>query len=144
MGKNQTPQPDVTLRVLPEFGGQSKVSGPFPSGAPELIVEVAVSSYSRDFGTKKRLYERMGVREYLIAVPHEEKLVCLGLTPDGYQPLEADAAGIFRSVCFPGLWLDIKALWDLDIQRMHSVLQLGLAMAVHADFAAQLAARKKP
>jgi Uma2 family endonuclease len=144
MGERQTPQPDITLRILPEFGGQSKVVGQFPSGAPELIVEVAVSSYARDFGAKKRLYERMGVREYMIAVPREEKLVSFALASGGFQTLEVDANGVFRSVCFPGLWLDTKALWDLDLQRMNLMLQQGLATAAHADFAAQLAARRKP
>ena len=142
MGDRQVPQPDAVLVILPEYGGQSKIAGDYYSGAPELIVEVAVSSHSRDFGAKKRLYEQMGVREYLIAVPREERLVSLALTPEGYRPQEADSDGAFRSICFPGLQLDFRALWRLDLQRMNSVLQQGLATAEHADFAAHLAAKK--
>ena len=63
MGEGEVPQPDVTLRILSEYGGQSGLEGPYTVGAPELIVEVAVSTRSRDFGSKKRLYERTGVRE---------------------------------------------------------------------------------
>jgi len=143
MGARQAPQPDVTLRILPEYGGQSSVDGLYPCGAPELIAEVAVSSYSRDFGVKKRLYERMGVREYLIVVPRDETLVSFSLTPQGFQPLEAGTDGIFRSQCFPDLWLDTQALWALDLQRMNAILQQGLATPEHTEFAAQLAAKKR-
>lgn len=143
MGESNVPQPDIALTILPEYGGQSGIEGGYHSGAPELIVEVAVSSYSRDFGAKKRLYERMGVREYLIAVPQEQRLVGLTLTPGGYRPLETDADGIFRSACFPGLWLDTVALWDTDLPRIDSAVQRGLATPEHAEFAARLAAQKR-
>ena len=146
MGEGQTPQPDVVLLILPEYGGQSKVSGDsltgYYTGAPELIVEVAFSSYSRDFGAKKRLYERMGVREYLIAVPREKKLVSLGLTDNGFQPIAPGADGVFRSACFPGLWLDTAALWTLDLQQMNLFVQQGLATPEHAEFVARLASQK--
>lgn len=143
MGDRNTPQPDNALKILPEYGGQSRIEGQYQAGAPELIAEVAVSSYSRDFGAKKRLYERMGVREYLIAVPHSWELFSFTLTPAGFQPLKAGDDGILRSVCFPGLWLDTEALWNLDLARMNAVLQQGLTTSEHAEFAAQLAAKKR-
>jgi len=143
MGERQVPQPDITLRILPEYGGQAGIAGKYAGGSPELIVEVAVSGYSRDFGAKRRLYERMGVREYFIAAAHDEKLVSLSLTSNGFQPLEPDDNGILRSACFPGLWLDVKSLWALDLQRMNSALQLGLATPEHAAFAETLASRKR-
>jgi Uma2 family endonuclease len=142
MGRSNVPQPDLGLMILPEYGGQSTVEGPYYAGAPELIVEVAVSSYSRDFGVKKRLYERKGVREYLIALPRQRKLVCHRLTPAGFQTFEPGADGIFRSGMFPGLWLDMDALWKLDLARMNTMLQQGLATPEHAAFAAQVASRK--
>jgi Uma2 family endonuclease len=40
------PQPDVALRLLPEFGGRTRTSGVLCSGAPELVVEIARSSRS--------------------------------------------------------------------------------------------------
>jgi Uma2 family endonuclease len=139
MGGSQVPQPDIALRIAPEYGGQSRVEGLYPAGAPELIVEVAISSRSRDFGAKKRLYERTGVREYLIAVPGNRELVGFSLTAGVFQPLDTDADGVFRSRYFPGLWLDTKALWDLDRSLRNAVLQQGLAKPEHAEFAARLA-----
>jgi Uma2 family endonuclease len=143
MGKDQVPQPDTTLSILPEYGGQSGVDGLYPSGAPELVVEIAVTSRSRDFGAKKRLYERAGVREYLIVVPRIEELAAFSLTPLGFRPHETDGDGVFRSQVFPGLWLDNRAVWVLDRQRRNAVLQQGLATPEHAEFVAQLEARKR-
>jgi len=140
MGERNTPQPDNALKILPEYGGQSRIEGPYQAGAPELIAEVAVSSYSRDFGAKKRLYERMGVREYLIALPRDAELVWFELSSAGFAPIPPGADGILRSAFFPGLWLDPEALWNLDLARINAVLQQGLATPEHAEFAARLAA----
>ena len=142
MGERQVPQPDTTLRILPEYGGQSGVEGLYPSGAPELIVEVAVSSRSGDFGARKRLYEQVGVREYAIVLPVRSEMSWFELTESGFQPVQPGADGIFRSRCFPGLWLDINALWALDLPGMNSVLQQGLATPGHAAFVAQSASAK--
>jgi Uma2 family endonuclease len=144
MEGRSVPQPDATLRILPEFGGQSRVTGLYASGAPEFIIEVSLTSRSRDFGIKKRLYERMGVREYLIAVAGWEELYWFQLTSGGYQPLEVDADGILRSGVFPGLWLDPAAVWNLDLPRIAAVIRQGLASPEHAAFAAELTARYNP
>jgi Uma2 family endonuclease len=144
MGDRNTPQPDAALTIRPEHGGQAGVEGDYHAGAPELIVENAVSSYARDFGPKKRLYERMGVQEYLIAVPRSEELFSFRLTPAGYEECGLAADGIFRSSYFPGLWLDTGALWSLNLQRMNAVLQQGLATPEHAEFAARLAKHTPP
>jgi Uma2 family endonuclease len=141
MGESQVPQPDIFLFILPEYGGQSGVEELYSSGAPELIVEVAVSSRSRDFGAKKRLYERAGVREYLIVAPMRKEISCFERIPSGFQPVEFGADGIFRSRCFPGLWLDTKALWDLDRPLRNACLEKGVATLEHAEFVAELVSR---
>jgi hypothetical protein len=69
--------------------------------------------------------------------------VSLSLTSNGFQPLEPDDNGILRSACFPGLWLDVTSLWTLDLQRMNSALQLGLATPEHAAFVEKLTAQKR-
>jgi hypothetical protein len=139
MGRRDVPQPDLALRILPESGGQSRMEGEYTAGAPELIVEVSLSSLARDLGAKLKLYERMGVRECLIAVVGQSKFLWYESGAGGFQPLEPDADGIFRSRCFPGLWLDAEALWRLDQTRVLSIVQLGLASPEHAAFVARLA-----
>lgn len=142
MGGKQVPQPDNTLLILPEYGGQARMQGAYWAGAPEMIVEIAVSSYARDFGAKKRLYERSGVREYVIVNARDEQIVAFSLMPEGFLPMPAGEDGVYRSAVFPGLWLDPSALWSRDLQRLNATLQRGLATPEHAAFALELAARK--
>lgn len=47
--------------------------------------------------------------------------------------------GIFRSEVFPGLWLDPKALFDDDLDRLIAVVDQGIATPEHAAFVARLA-----
>jgi Uma2 family endonuclease len=142
MGDHDVPQPDLALRILPEHGGQSRVEGIYAAGAPELIVEIAASSRSRDLGSKLKLYERMGVREYLIAATGKEQIFWHEWTESGYRSLDSGADGIFRSRCFPGLWLDSGALWRIDFARLLIVLQQGIATTEHSLFVSRLAAAK--
>jgi Uma2 family endonuclease len=127
MEPENVPQPDVTLRKRREGDGR------YGSGAPELIVEIAVYSYSRDLGVKKRLYERMGVREYIVVVPDEDYLVWFQHTPEGFQKLTPGEDGIFRSRTFPGLWLDPQALWKEDLAGLQTAVQQGLAQEPPAN-----------
>ena len=143
MGNRDVPQPDVAMLIAPAYGGQSGLRGEYAAGAPEFVVEVATSSRSRDLGIKRQLYQRMGVREYLVAVTRGEKCIWHELTPEGYRVLEPDSDGVYRSRCFPGLWLDAAALWRLDYAGMNAVLAQGIATPEHAAFAASLAAKKK-
>ena len=142
MSKHDVPLPDLTLTILPRYGGQSRTEGQYSAGAPELILEVAVSSTSRDLGVKLRLYEQMGVREYLIAVAAEEKLIWNELTPSGYRTRKPGRDGMIRSRCFPGLWLDTEALWHLDRTSLSAVLREGIASPEHAAFVKRLARRQ--
>ena len=138
MGERNVPQPDIAFRILPEYGGQSRVEGDYAAGAPELVVEVAASSRARDLGVKLKLYERMGVREYLIADSRHRKLHWKESINGKFQPLEPGLDGIFRSRFFHGLWLDPEALWSIDLPRLFAVLEQGLATPEHAEFVAQL------
>src|SRR5262249_9428327 len=61
------PQPDALLLIDPAIGGQARVSeDDFIEGAPELVGEVSSSRVSFDLGTKLQVYQRTGVREYLV------------------------------------------------------------------------------
>jgi len=138
MSDGNVPQPDITLCIPPKHGGQSRVEGIYTVGAPELIIEVAASSRSGDLGIKRSLYERMGVREYVVAVSGDSQLHWHTLTERGYELTEPGFGGLFRSTQFPGLWLDPEALWRLDMAGILSALQQGLATQEHAEFIARL------
>jgi Uma2 family endonuclease len=139
MGERDTTQPDIALRILPEYGGQSHLEGEYAGGAPELIIEVASSSRNRDLGPKLKLYERMGVREYIVVLAKKKQVSWKELIDGKFQAIEPSSDGIIRSRFFPGLWLDPAALWRIDLQRLSAVVQQGLATPEHAAFVARLA-----
>jgi Uma2 family endonuclease len=67
------PQPDAILRIDEAKWGQSRISEDgYIEGAPELIVEIAVSTASYDLHDKLRAHRRNGVCEYLIWLTQEQ------------------------------------------------------------------------
>jgi len=128
------PQPDADMRILPEYGGQSWVEGPYCAGAPELAAEVSLSSASYDLGPKMELYRIAGVREFVAVLLGERSVVWYRLVGGKYVPLQPGADGLLRSVVFPGLWLDADAVLALNGVRIFDVLDLGLRSPEHQDF----------
>jgi Uma2 family endonuclease len=142
MSPDSAPQPDLAMRILPEYGGQSGVEGKYAAGAPELVVEVSHTTSTRDAGIKLRLYERSGVREYVILRPAKQKVAWHVLVEGKYRELMADADSIFRSRVFPGLWLNPEQLWKCDYAGIAATIQQGSASPEHAAFVKELARRK--
>src|SRR5262249_30285108 len=68
------PQPDLYLRILPEFGGGSWVENRYLHGIPELLTEVSGSSASYDLHQKLDLYEAAKVPEYLVVLVYEPEI----------------------------------------------------------------------
>ncbi len=133
------PQPDVSLRIVPECGGRTRVEGGILAGAPELVVEVANSSRKLDLGPKKADYERAGVLEYVVFALDPEEVFWHALRDGRFERLPPGPDGLFRSETFPGLWLDPKALFARDLNGLIAALDRGLAAPEHATFAAKLA-----
>ena len=127
MTASSVPQPDLALRVLPERGGQSREEDGYFAGAPELIVEVSHTTTAKDAGAKLRLYERSGVREYIIVRPAKKQIIWRELVDGKYREIEPDGAGVFQSRVFPGLWLDSAALWEGNLPGLAAAVQRGIA-----------------
>lgn len=133
------PQPDLGLRILPEYGGQSQATADdYLHGAPELLVEVAHSRRALAMHGKRDDYQRTGVLEYLV-VCWEEQEVHWFHFPSG-ETIAPNRQGISRSRVFPGLWFDVAALLRLDSTQLINVLQQGLAGREHAAFVKRLQA----
>jgi len=144
LGPDDVPQPDGLLRILPEYGGQSRLDAKgYLQGAPELVVEVAASTTSLDAREKFISYRRAGVREYLLWRTADDAVDWWLLQEDEYRPLVTDSDGVLRSHVFPGLWLDVSALLSADGARLMAKLEDGLRSPAHADFAAELKGRAK-
>jgi Uma2 family endonuclease len=141
LGDEGEPQPDLFLRILLEYGGQSRTSpDDYVVGAPELLTEIAHSSRAIDLHAKKDDYARYGVLEYLVLCLRERQLRWFDLRAN--QELRPDAEGVFRIRCFPGLWVHGEALLAKDYARLTATLQRGLATPEHADFVRRLAAAR--
>jgi len=133
------PQPDLEMRILSDFGGQSQeTADDYVSGAPEQITEIANSSEDIDLGAKRLDYERAGVIEYLVICVADRELHWFHF-PSG-KPIKPNRLGIYRSRVFPGLWLDGPALLAGNVARLIAVLQDGLASPAHARFVRRLQA----
>ncbi len=142
MGVEEVTQPDIFLRVLSECGGQSDDAGNYPSGAPELIVEVTGSTMSRDLGVKLDIYRRVGVREYVTMLLHTKQVIWRQLVRGRYKELKPAVDGLLHSTVFPGLWLDPAAVWDPKIS-IRTAVELGVKSAEHAAFVRKLAAKQR-
>jgi Uma2 family endonuclease len=135
------PQPDHSLRLLPEADGRTGQRGRLLSGAPEFVAEISASSASYDLHLKKDLYERQGVDEYLVVLLFEREIRWHRLEDGSYRNVQPDKDGVWRSTAFPGLWLDGKALLAGDLAKVLRVLQRGLDSPEHAEFVERLKKR---
>jgi Uma2 family endonuclease len=137
LGAADEPQPDLYLRVLPECGGQSRTTvDDYVDGAPELIAEVALSSWSIDLFDKRDTYARHGALEYFVLDLRDNRLHWFDLRAG--KDLAPDADGIYRIRTFPGLWVHGPALLSRGFRQLMTTLDAGLATREHAKFAQQL------
>ncbi len=136
-------QPDIAVRILPEFGGKPHRRGDLYRGAPDLVVEVAMSSRSYDLGSKRAAYERAGVLEHLVILPITREISWHVLRDGRLVRIAPGPDGLYRSDAFPGLWLDPGALFDEDAAALLATLERGLASAEHGAFVARLAAARR-
>ena len=142
MGLKSEPQPDILLRIAPEFGGQTQTDRRFVDGVPELLVEVSHMSRYTDLGPKFEDYERVGVLEYVVRAIEPDEVYWFVLRKGRFVDLEPGPDGIYCSEVFPGLWLDPGALLAGDTRRLRAVVDMGCATPEHAAFVARLAAAR--
>ncbi|HEY9789822.1 MAG TPA: Uma2 family endonuclease [Candidatus Obscuribacterales bacterium] len=143
LGEEDEVQPDVILRISPEFNGQSgnAYEGKYISGAPELVGEIAYSSRAIDLHAKKRRYQLAGVIEYIVVClkPLELRWFDLKLS----KLLKPGKNGVIRSSVLPGFWIHEQALLTRDKTLSLEVLHKGLESREHQKFLKKLAAARK-
>jgi Uma2 family endonuclease len=91
---------------------QNKITEKNIQGAPDLIVEIiSPSTALKDKREKRSLYERFGVREYLIVYPVEELVERFALTDGRYGIAEVFGWDeVLSSIIYPELRLN---LWEI-------------------------------
>ena len=92
-------QPDVLAVCDPAKIGEEGIHG-----APDFVAEVlSDGTANKDFGIKKELYERNGVREYWIIQPDTGTVFQYVLEGELFMPLKEHRRGVpVLSVLFPG------------------------------------------
>jgi Uma2 family endonuclease len=139
------PQPDLSLIIDPECGGQVEIDAEdYIVGAPELVAEVSASSVGIDRNRKFELYRRHQVHEYIIHRTEDGELDWFIRRGRRFVPLAPDKAdGLLKSQTFPGLWLDAPALLRRDLMTVLNGLTRGVQAPEHAKFVKTLAKRKR-
>ncbi|MFN0094463.1 MAG: Uma2 family endonuclease [Dehalococcoidia bacterium] len=112
---NQELQPDVAIR-FPD--GDAATNAPV-DGPPELVVEVASTSASRDLHRKREIYLAAGVQEYVVWRLDDRRIDWWQNRHGRWISLEPDSAGRLTSASLPGLVLDVPAMLNGDL---HDVL----------------------
>ena len=139
LGPRSEVQPDSALLIDPHFGGRTRSDqGRFTVDAPELVVEISSSSLRLDLNSKKKVYEEAGALEYLVFDVRREKFHWFAWNECRFEPLSADADGLYRSRAFPGLWLDEAAFIRADARGVIAALRRGLESPEHGEFVERL------
>jgi Uma2 family endonuclease len=142
LGEESEPQPDLLIRILTEFGGQSRENEDgYIEGAPELVAEVAHSTRSIDMHQKRTDYARAGVREYLVLCIAERELHWFDFK--SRRSIQADSDGAYQSRVLPGLWIDAPALLGRRSARLQQMAKRGIASPEHAAFVKRLQMRNQ-
>jgi Uma2 family endonuclease len=103
LGEESEPQPDSALLILESYGGQSRDGeDDYTHGAPELIVEVALSTRSIDLNDKLRDYEKGEAREYLVLDLRNRAVRWFENQGGRFVPIGPDEDGLYRSGASPG------------------------------------------
>jgi len=138
LGWKSEPEPDALLRVLPESGGRSHDEQTYVHGAPELVVEISKATRYVDLGPKLDDYERAGVLEYVVRAIDPDETYWFAQEQGALVQRPIGDDGLYRSIVFPGLWLDPIALLKSDTRRLRAVVDLGCTTPEHAAFVARL------
>ena len=88
-------------------------------GTPDLVVEVLSPSTSlNDKREKKAIYERFGVREYLLVYPDDALVERYSLTEGKYaSPDILNWDERFRSTAFPDLEIDLWEIFEKELRQ---------------------------
>lgn len=110
-------QPDVCMYYADGRSARRGDDG-YLHGAPELVVEIAVSSASYDLHSKLNAYRRNGVQEYIVWRTYDRAIDWFELHEGAYRPIAPDAGGVVHSVVFPGLRLAVDDMLAGDMKAV--------------------------
>ena len=110
-------------------------------GSPDFACEVREGGDGCvDLNAKRLAYEQAGLGELLVVLLDKPwRVRWLSLVHGAFADVHPDPAdGLFKSRVFPGLWLDVDALFADDLQRLSAAVERGCATPEHAAFVERL------
>ena len=119
LDESNVPEPDAMLYRKRE--GRMTDAG-YLDGAPELVVEIANSSASRDLHQKKEAYRRSGVLEYIVWRVQDGAIDWFALHAGEYEA-QVPRDGVIESRVFPGLRLDVPAMLAMDRSKVLAAIR---------------------
>lgn len=138
-------QPDACLFLPTHAGGRCQIKEDgLLKGPPELVIEIAASSASRDLNQKKTIYEQAGVQEYIVWDVFGDNLLWFLNQNEKFQQQPPDSDGVLKSETFPGLWLNPSALLAGKLKDVRATVEAGTATPEHARFAQSLEPKSQP
>jgi Uma2 family endonuclease len=141
LSEQDLPEPDVMMIIdHPAYGATSFDEDDWLYGPAELVVEISASTASKDLNLKRRVYEKAGVKEYIVWRTIETGLDWFVLSESGtYEKMSVDSAdGFYKSQVYPGLWLDPEVLFSQNETLLIERLQEGIKTPEHASFVSKL------
>ena len=113
-------EPDAIL--FRKRDGQTNDRG-YLTEVPELVVEVANTSASRDLHQKKEAYRRNGVLEYIVWRVQDEAIDWFALVDGQFEERRPGKTGIIESKVFAGLRLNVPAMLAMDRPKVLAALR---------------------
>ena len=80
--------------------------------------------------------------EYVVRAIDPDEIYWFGQEQGTLVQRSVGDDGLYRSIVFPGLWLDPIALLNGDRRLLRATIDLGCAATEHADFVTRLAASR--
>jgi Uma2 family endonuclease len=120
LGKVHGPEPDLGY-VAPEH--VDRIRRGHVIGPPDWAAEIVSSeSAERDYGRKRRLFERAGVLEYWIIDPLRKKVTCLRrASPDKFKMLRIKGDKL-KSAVIDGFWVRPSWFWQSPLPSKSEAL----------------------
>ena len=104
---------------------QDRIRRNFLDGPADIVVEViSPESRQRDTVDKMREYAQGGVPEYWVVDYENQQSRFYFMSDNGvYQEIPIGNDHIFRSRVLPGLWLDVRWLWQRPLPTTRDLLR---------------------
>ena len=136
-------QPKFLSEVLNNYGALEIDKNDYEIAKTLLLKALSLSRSNKNLVQEARSLGNLGF--LATKQEHFDEAIDWFILRDGnYDRLAPDSDGLLKSLIFPGLWLDEKALIAGDMARVLAVVQQGIASPEHTAFVAKLQAARSP